>query len=79
MQIKSKFIALGMILSTLIAPHSIFSAAPSETAKSQSIKEIHAKELKSWIDSGKQFQLVDARPKKFDEGFVIPGAKISTF
>ena len=47
---------------------------PNTASSENSYKEIHAAELKRWIDSGKSFYLVDARPKKFDEGSVLPGA-----
>jgi len=43
--------------------------------ENQGYKEISANELKSWIDSKKDFRIVDARPKKFDEGDVIIGAQ----
>jgi hypothetical protein len=70
MHIKSYLSALIFILSAMII------AAPfsSAYAANKKIKEIDAVELKSWIDSGKDFKLVDARPKKFEEGSVIVGA-----
>lgn len=48
-------------------------AAPEETQ--HRYQTIDAKELKGWIDSGKKFELVDARPKKYAEGDVIIGAR----
>ncbi len=85
MRIKSTLIALGVILSPIAAPVSAFSAnkhASHEThaqAKELAYKQINAKELKSWIDSGKQIQLIDARPKKFEGGDVIVGAKFLAY
>jgi len=71
MQIKNYLSALLFLLSAFII------AAPfsSVYAANKKIKEIDAKELKSWIDSGKDFKLVDARPKKYEEGSLIVGAK----
>jgi rhodanese-related sulfurtransferase len=55
------------------------SKSKTEDDSSQGYQKIHAKELKSWIDSGKQFQLIDARPKKFEKGDVILGAKFLAY
>jgi rhodanese-related sulfurtransferase len=70
MQIKSCLSALIFLLTAFII------AAPfaSVHAANKKIKEIDAKELKAWIDSGKSFKLIDARPKKFENGELIVGA-----
>lgn len=72
---KFKLMILGYFLNLLVVPCIAFSAPVKQTAEELPYKIIHAKELKSWIDSGKQFQLIDARPKKYDDGDVITGAK----
>lgn len=78
MQLRSHILSLGVILGLLMAPCFELSASSAGKSKSEShsgYKKIHSSELKSWIDSGKQFQLIDARPKKFEKGDVIVGAK----
>lgn len=53
------------------------SAATEKSAKAeQGYKKIDAKELKQWMDSGKKIEIIDARPKKFEDGAKIVGAKL---
>lgn len=68
---KFNFVFLSMVLSFFV----FFAGAQAKESKYSSIKKIHAKELKEWIDSGKKFELIDARPKKFEKGDVIVGAR----
>lgn len=75
MRLKLTISSLGLVFGLLISPSIVFSETKNTSTHTQEYKKIHAKELKSWIDSKKEFQLVDARPKKYDEGDVIPGAK----
>jgi rhodanese-related sulfurtransferase len=72
LKLKQALIAFTLVCTAFMVP--AFAANQTE-ANSKEIKEISAKELKSWIDSGKNFQLVDARPKKYEEGLVIVGAR----
>lgn len=75
MQVKAKLFTLAFVLGTIITPYAAAEDITNPTANQHGYKEIDAKELKNWIDSKKDFQLVDARPKKYDEGDVIVGAK----
>lgn len=76
-----KLIALGIALSFLSSPTAAFST--SSTKKEHEVKEekklgykiIDREELNKWIKSGKSIELIDARPKKFEKGDVIVGAK----
>lgn len=85
--IKTSLIACGLVLSFLASPAAGFSAtnkdkaiaSASTTATDQAYKNIDAKELKSWIDSGKKIELIDARPKKFESDNVIVGARFLAY
>lgn len=73
---KFRTIILGFLFSLLMIPCvELAAASKSKEEKSKGYQKIHTLELKSWIDSGKQFQLIDARPKKYEHGDVIVGAK----
>lgn len=81
MKFKYTLASLAIVTSLLMAPSYAFSTNTSNTKTtatpkaSVGYKTIHALELKNWIDSGKAIQIVDARPKKYDKGGVIVGAK----
>lgn len=77
MRIHTLFKASLLALSLIASPSFIYSSiTPGKEAESHhdAYQIIHAAELKSWIDSGKTIQIIDARPKKFDDGAVIKGA-----
>lgn len=67
-------LTLGLVLGLLFLP-----AVLPATEKNAGYRTIHTQELKQWIDSGKQFQLIDARPKKYAKGEVIVGAKFLSY
>jgi len=76
MKIQKLFRTFAIAFGLIAAPSFAFSASTAAVSDThdEGYKVIHADELKSWIDSGKTIQIVDARPKKFDEGVVIKGA-----
>lgn len=85
MSLKASIISLSILLGVIIAPNFVDGspATNHKDTKKEATKEayhtIHTKELKNWIDSGKPIQIVDARPKKYDKGEVIIGAKFLPF
>ncbi len=83
MQLKRLLTTLGLLFSLIVIPSAVTAltetVSPKETHQAEDYKTIHAKELKEWIDSGKHMVLIDARPKKFEEGVVIKGAKFLPF
>lgn len=73
---------LGLVLCASFATSASVSAATPAAATStqeHGYKTVNAEELKSWIDSGKAMQIIDARPKKYEDGDVITGAKFLPF
>ncbi len=65
-KIKSIYTFLMLMLIALFAGTSISGA--------NSWKEISTDELKSWMDSGKDFLLIDVRPSIFHDAQSIPGS-----
>ena len=87
MSLRSLFAICGLMVSFTVVPsvvsglsvpnHSTKAATGATNSSTQNgtIRIVHAKELKGWIDTHKDIQIVDARTKKYDEGEVIAGAK----
>lgn len=79
----AKALTLAVTLSSIVAPSLAFSAPSRQKEESReqeerqeaAYKSIDAKTLKSWIDAKKEMALIDARPKKFEKGEVIIGAR----
>ncbi len=69
---RSKKILKGLLLVLIVGSVFLFSANCVFADKGW--KEISTDELKSWIDSGKDFVLIDVRPSIFHDVQSIPGS-----
>lgn len=80
MSLKASIMSLSLLVGLIITPNFVVgSPAKAKEVSKETYHTIHTKELKNWIDSGKPIQIVDARPKKYDKGEVIVGAKFLPF
>lgn len=63
---------LLMLLSFGFLP--LFAQEAQMTNVQNSYKEIHTKELKTWLDEGKTLLILDARSKEYFDGVLLPNA-----
>ncbi len=69
-----KYRKIKLICSVLVFMLAVLLAGTNTCMAADSWKEISTDELKSWIDSGKDFLLIDVRPSIFHDVQSIPGS-----